>query len=66
MTISQNVNNVRENMVEWSEAEVQSGIREAERLIKELSTRDWSSVLPVSPAPEFSGDFEFICHDNVS
>ena len=66
MTISKNIHSIRANMVEWSDSEVQSGISEAKRLITELSTRDWSSVLPVSPAPEYSEDLEFICHDGIS
>ena len=63
MTISKNVRNVGENIVDWSESVVREGITEAERLLKEMANRDWQSVVPATPAPEYSEDFAFICHD---
>jgi len=63
ITISKNVHNVRENMVDWSESVVREGISEAERLLAEMASRDWQSVTPATPAPKYSEDFAFICHD---
>ena len=63
MTISKNVRNVRENMVDWSESVVREGIAEAERLLTEMASCDWQSVVPATPAPKYSEDFAFICHD---
>jgi ATP-dependent helicase/DNAse subunit B len=63
MTISKNVRNVRENMVDWSESIVREGIAEAERLLAEMVDCDWQSVTPVTPAPKYSEDFAFICRD---
>jgi RecB family exonuclease len=64
MTMSKNVHNVRENMVNWDESFVQAGIGEAQRLVAELAACDWQSVRPAAPAPAYSQDFSFICHED--
>ena len=66
ITISKNIHNTRENMVDWDESIVQSGITEAKRLITEMATRDWSTVRPVLPPPDYSEDFAFICQDGIT
>ena len=66
MTISKNVKNIREQIVNWDESVVQDGIAEAVKLIEEIATRDWSTILPVIPPPQYSEDFEFICQDGIS
>ena len=66
VSVSKNVNGVRDRLVEWCDSEILEGIAEAERLIKEMVSLDWSSVRPVNPPPPYSDDYEFICHDNIS
>ena len=64
MTISKNVNQTREYLVEWDETEVQEGITEAERQIAKITSQDWPSVSP-GPSPPYSDGFEFICHTAI-
>jgi len=66
VTISKNLNNVREQMVDWDETVVDEGIAEAKCLIAKMVSQDWSTVVPKTPAPKYSKDFEFICHDDIS
>ena len=60
VTIPQNIEQVGEQLADWSNEEVQAGIDEAARIVDEIRKLDWTQIRPNEP-PRFMRQFDVIC-----
>ena len=63
VTIPQNVEQIGEQLTNWSNEEVQSGIDEAARIVEEIRKLDWRQVHPNPVPPPFSQKFDIVCQN---
>ncbi len=65
INISKKTQSTGQNLTSWTTDDLRDAVEKAEQIVRDLTTRSWKDVRPITPPPKYSQDFAFICQDGI-